>query len=249
MRSTAALERATVGDAAHVRVAGLIDEHFAGLGNLDGVRVVVVDVAGISRMTSFGVRQWLKAMAAVPHSVGELYFAGCPPIFVDQLNMIRGFGGSGRVVSVKAPYACPRCHAEYEDLIDVVAEGPNLAQGILPTKNCQKCGGPLEFDEIPESYFACLNKYGAADIDPVAAQLLASPPSAGRARRPPPPVPQQAAPPPPTSTETREKALQLVGSRADLAPSRRSMSPAGWIAIAAIAAVIAAGVYFLVKPS
>src|SRR6185436_18146271 len=39
---------------------------------------------------------------------------------------------------------------------------------------CARCGGKLEFDETPESYFAFVNKYGASSLQPAAAQLLAA---------------------------------------------------------------------------
>ena len=105
-------------------------------------------------MTSFGVRQWLKAMDALPKTITELYLLGCPTFFVDQLNMVLNFGGAGKVLTVVAPYTCPSCGVESGEMIDVLAERANLAKGGLPEKECARCGGKLEFDETPESYFA-----------------------------------------------------------------------------------------------
>ena len=45
-------------------------------------------------MTSFGVRQWLKGMDALPKTITDLYLLGCPTFFVDQLNMVLNFGGA-----------------------------------------------------------------------------------------------------------------------------------------------------------
>ena len=52
----------------------------------------------MARMTSFGVRQWLKAMDALPKTVTDLYLFGCPTFFVDQLNMVLNFGGAAKVL-------------------------------------------------------------------------------------------------------------------------------------------------------
>jgi hypothetical protein len=125
-------------------------------------------------MTSFGVRQWLKAMDALPKAISDLYLLGCPTFFVDQLNMVLNFGGPAKVLTVVAPHTCPSCGVESGELIDALAERGNLAKGVLPDKECARCGGKLEFDETAESYFAFIGKYGASSISLAAGQLLAA---------------------------------------------------------------------------
>ncbi|HSK04542.1 MAG TPA: protein kinase, partial [Kofleriaceae bacterium] len=93
---------------------------------------------------------------------------------VDQLNMVLNFGGPAKVLTVVAPHTCPSCGVESGETMDVLAERANLAKGGLPEKECARCGGKLEFDETPESYFAFVKKYAAPSIQPAAAQLLAS---------------------------------------------------------------------------
>src|SRR5262245_44873446 len=170
----AVIEQVTSGDAVLVGVSGLVDERFVGFGDIGAVKTVVINVAGMTRMTSFGVRQWLKAMDALPKTITDLYLLGCPTFFVDQLNMVLNFGGASKVLTVIAPHTCPSCGVESGELIDVLAERSNLAKGGLPEKDCARCGGKLEFDETPESYFAFVTKYGASSLQPAAAQLLAS---------------------------------------------------------------------------
>jgi serine/threonine protein kinase len=173
-RASATVELVNAGDVSLVSVSGLVDERFLGFGDIGGAKIVILNVAGMTRMTSFGVRQWLKAMDALPKSITELYLLGCPTFFVDQLNMVLNFGGAGKVLTVVAPHTCPSCGVESGETIDVLAERANLAKGGLPEKECARCGGKLEFDETPESYFAFLTKYAATSIHPAAAQLLAS---------------------------------------------------------------------------
>ena len=56
-RASATVEQVTAGDAALVSVSGLVDERFLGFGDLSQQKTVVINVSGMIRMTSFGVRQ------------------------------------------------------------------------------------------------------------------------------------------------------------------------------------------------
>src|SRR5262245_32427204 len=169
------------GDAALVRVSGTIDEHFPGFGDLAGANAIVIDVSAVEFMTSFGVARWIKSMAALPPLLHERYLAGCPPIFIEQLNMILYFDGGAKILSVKLPYACNKCGAEIEELVDVVAAGPQLAEGQLPEKRCPRCGaGKLAIDLMVSSYLGCLREFGATGVSPRAAHLLAANPTSMR---------------------------------------------------------------------
>src|SRR5688500_2972905 len=98
-RPKAGVDVMTSGEAGLVKVGGLVDEHFVGFGSIPaGVKTLVIDVASMTRMTSFGVRQWLKGMDALPKTISDLYLLGCPTFFVDQLNMVLNFGGAGKVL-------------------------------------------------------------------------------------------------------------------------------------------------------
>jgi serine/threonine protein kinase/anti-anti-sigma regulatory factor len=170
----ATVEVVPLADVVLLNVSGLVDERFKGFGNLGSPQSLVINVTGLTRMTSFGVRQWLKAMDALPKRLAELFLLGCPTFFVDQLNMVLNFGGAAKVLSVVAPYTCTSCGVESGETIDVLAERTNLSNGAIPEKRCSRCAGKLEFDESPESYFAFVNKYGASTIDPRTAEALAS---------------------------------------------------------------------------
>jgi serine/threonine protein kinase len=173
-RPIAGVDVVTSGEVAMVSVAGLVDENFAGFGHFaEPVKAVVINVSGMTRMTSFGVRQWLKGMDALPKTISDLYLLGCPTFFVDQLNMVLNFGGSAQVLTVVAPYTCPSCGQESGETVDVLAERASLAKGGVSDKMCSRCGGKLEFDETPESYFSFVSKYAASSIHPGVAQMLA----------------------------------------------------------------------------
>ena len=155
-----------------VRVTGMVDEDFAGFKLGTGVKRLVIDVSAMTRMTSFGVRQWLKAMDGLK-SIEDLYLLGCPTFFVDQLNMVLNFGAGAQVLTVMAPYTCLSCGAESGEVVDVLAERASLAKGGGSEKECSRCGGKLELDETPESYFSFVPKYAATSVQPAVAQMLA----------------------------------------------------------------------------
>ena len=167
------VQLASDGDAGLLTIAGLVDERFAGFGDVGAIKTLVIDVSGIERMTSFGVRQWLRGMDALPKSLTDIYLFGCPTFFVDQLNMVLNFAGTCKVLTVLAPYTCPSCGVESSETIDVLALRSTLAKDP-PEKTCSKCGGKLQFDEMPESYFAFATKCGALSLQPAAARILAT---------------------------------------------------------------------------
>jgi eukaryotic-like serine/threonine-protein kinase len=164
------------GAAAILTVSGLIDEGFQGFGSFpDETQTLVIDVSKVTRMTSFGVRQWLKAMDGLPRRLTDLYMIGCPTFVVDQMNMVLNFGGAAKVLTVQAPFVCTGCGAESSDrLIDVMAHRSKLMEGTVPEQTCTSCSAILEFDEAPESFFALVSKYGATQVSVAAAEILAT---------------------------------------------------------------------------
>src|SRR5262249_30675972 len=93
VRPKASVEAVVTGDPTLLRLSGLVDERFTGFGDVGGSKTVVIDCSNITRMTSFGVRQWLKAVDSLPKTIADLYLVGCPTFLVDQLNMVLNFGG------------------------------------------------------------------------------------------------------------------------------------------------------------
>ena len=227
----AEVEISSSGDAALVRIYGMLDENFAGFGD-PGASTVVLDVSGLKFITSFGVRQWLRAMAGFPPHVRDVYLAGCPRIFVEQLNMILNFGGNAQILTLLAPYRCPACGTETEHPIDAIAQGADIANGRFPERQCTKCNGKLILDEIPEMYFACLQRYGPRNVSPIATQLIAMDTRA---------LPKHVI----KATVAPRKAAVAAAE----ASTERKSSVVWWIVIGVLLAAVATGLYMLVGPS
>jgi predicted Ser/Thr protein kinase len=110
---------------------------------------ICLDLSSIKRINSMGVRCWLDAFRA-RHSSASVTFERCSPALVSQLGMIPAMTQGVVVASVMAPYFCESCDNESLELVDcseVVDRQP-------PERVCTMCGKRLEFDEMPEQFFA-----------------------------------------------------------------------------------------------
>ncbi len=164
----------TDGDATLLRLAGSIDETFTGFDTLpSSTTAVVLELSGLTRITSYGVRQWIRGRDQLSTAAKQVYYLNCPPVFIDQLNMVLNFGGRGQVITAAAPFSCSKCHREERPLIDVLKAHDELALGRVAAVPCSKCSAPMEMDELPETYFGFVKTAGARGVTPAVAALLA----------------------------------------------------------------------------
>ena len=135
-----------------VALAGEIDEH-ADFGPLRAELRgdVELDLGGIRRINSCGVREWVNFVRDVPHA-SSLTFRACSTAFVTQLNMIFNFRGPATIRSFYAPYVCDACGYDEDRLVEV-GEGGAVE---LPRPVCPKCGDVMQFDDLPERYLSFL---------------------------------------------------------------------------------------------
>ncbi|HEY8206495.1 MAG TPA: FIST C-terminal domain-containing protein, partial [Myxococcaceae bacterium] len=136
-----------------VSFAGRLSEQFQGArvgAELSGT--VVLDLSGISRITSFGVREWLQMLQEAENRVDALYLARCSEAVSNQLTMIRRFAGKGQVVSFYAPYLCSGCGTAFGALVDCVRDAESLRAEKPPDAFCPRCAKPGNFDDDPRTY-------------------------------------------------------------------------------------------------
>lgn len=149
------VERLEADGAKHLYLNGVIDE-FADLSffkHLQGS--VVVHLAGVRRINSFGVRLWMDEVRSISPEAEVTYVEVAVPL-VEQMNMVRDFFGAGRVESFVAPMACHRC-GENTARIFTVTECREQSPPGLPEASCGSCGADaLEIDDIEEQYLAFL---------------------------------------------------------------------------------------------
>ncbi|MBI3181972.1 MAG: protein kinase [Myxococcales bacterium] len=128
----------------------MVDERFDGRTIFSGAHgPLVLDLDGVGRITSFGVRAWLEALGRVR---ADLYycFVRCRPQVLIQFNMVAGFAGRGELLSFYVPYLCGECGRESEVLVDLLKDALTSEP---PPIACSACGGKAEIDDDPATYF------------------------------------------------------------------------------------------------
>ena len=113
---------------------------------------VVFDTAQVTYMNSLGVRAWCEFLRQA--RIQGYEFHACSVPFILQASMVRDVIGRGTVTSFFAPFHCIGCDHQEERLLQSAAI---LASSLEPPVfKCPSCGGALEFDDLPERYFAFL---------------------------------------------------------------------------------------------
>ena len=105
-------------------------------------------------ISSAGVRAWCDFLAKLK---GKRYsFRHCSIAFVSQAAMVPMSLGDGRVLSLEAPYRCERCDRDDLRLLEEKLLLREDGHVVPPTLKCGICGDDLEFDDVPDRYFAFL---------------------------------------------------------------------------------------------
>jgi two-component system cell cycle response regulator DivK len=113
------------------------------------------NIAALRYMSSAGVRSWCNFLARLQ---GKQYvFRHASIAFALHASMVPMVIGSGRLLSLEAPYACDACDREELRLLELDALLIDAAQATPPRFGCRTCGGELLFDDMPGRYFAFLS--------------------------------------------------------------------------------------------
>jgi hypothetical protein len=125
---------------------------------------IVFDMAGVRYVSSAGVKAWADVISTLEGK--EYAFRHCSIAFASQAAMVPMVVGSGRVLSLEAPYHCTSCDRDDLRLLETRAllrEGHNITPPVL---RCVSCSGELEFDDLPNRYFAFLRAAGDPPREP-----------------------------------------------------------------------------------
>jgi len=154
------------GEVSYVKLAGVIDEDNE-LGELvDKIPngTAVIDLGEVERINSCGVRDWVNWLGKLEKNGSRTVLVECSPAIVAQINLVNNFTGQGVVKSFYVPYFCPECDEEKVLLVDAGDMGPPPHEP--PTCRCDECDLVMDFDDMPDSYFAFLsNQKKLSDSD------------------------------------------------------------------------------------
>jgi anti-anti-sigma regulatory factor len=145
-------------DVTYVKLSGVIDEdnELAALADKLGNTTAVIDVSEIERINSCGVRDWVNWLSKAEKNGAKIVLVECSPAIVAQINLVNNFTGQGVVKSFYAPYFCPNCDLEKVLLVET-RDMAGMSPFKAPSCRCDECDGPMDFDDMEESYFAFLS--------------------------------------------------------------------------------------------
>jgi anti-anti-sigma regulatory factor len=159
-------------DVSFVKLAGVIDEdnELADLtGSIPG-GTVVIDLGEVERINSCGVRDWVNWLNSLEAKGAEIVLVECSPAIVAQINLVNNFTGNGSVKSFYVPYFCPECDEEKVLLCEAADMGDPPHEP--PVCRCDECDLVMDFDDMPDSYFAFLsNQKKVAKVERVESVL------------------------------------------------------------------------------
>lgn len=145
------------GDVSYVKLGGVIDEDNE-LGELVEkipLGTAVIDLGEVERINSCGVRDWVNWLSKLEGNGTRSVLVECSPAIVAQINLVNNFTGNGVVKSFYVPYFCPECDEEKVLLVEAGDMGPPPHEP--PTCRCDECDLVMDFDDMPDSYFAFLS--------------------------------------------------------------------------------------------
>ncbi len=168
------IERFSDGGITCLKFAGTIDESFGGKQTAAGIAcdTLVLDLGGVRKISSFGIREWVDFIAAV--EAKSIVLIECAPKVVDQLNMVANFAGRARVYSFYAPFRCDYCNTEHRVLLEVGRDFDAIKAMKLPERPCPACGESMYFDDDGATFFSYLASQGAFALEPPVAGFLAT---------------------------------------------------------------------------
>ena len=115
---------------------------------------LVLDLSGVNQINSCGVREWVNAIHALEKSGKALTFERCSFAVVSQLNMIASFRGNAEVRSIQVPFFCGECNERYPRLVELTQDRESVLGVADEAPPCPQCGKTMEFDDLPQTYFA-----------------------------------------------------------------------------------------------
>jgi anti-anti-sigma regulatory factor len=160
-----------------LRFHGTIDESFDGrrLASTIKTGVLLLDLGGVRRISSFGIREWSDFIAGVERSADQVIAIECATRVVDQLNMVASFlGRKGQVFSFYAPYRCDYCDVDRRTLFHMDRDSAAIRSMRPPEQLCETCSRPSYFDEEPSAYLSYLAAQPAFELSPEIAEFLSS---------------------------------------------------------------------------
>ena len=170
------IEKFADGGIACLKFVGTIDEAFDGkkIGRSIQCDTLVLDLGGVKKISSFGIREWVDFVATAGKQAKSLVLIECAPKVVDQLNMVANFAGGGRVFSFYAPFRCDYCDSEHRVVLDMAKDFEAIKAMKLAERPCPSCKESMYFDEDGSTFFSYVLGQGTFELAPEVVAFLAA---------------------------------------------------------------------------
>lgn len=118
-----------------------------------GLNSVTIDLAGLNRINSMGVRQWDRWMVSIrkANSKALIRLVHVPSFFIDLFDMIHEFVPRPYAIeSFCIPFYCSKCDRSLDLLVERDATG-KLPESVedFPDVECDHCKIPMQLDIQP----------------------------------------------------------------------------------------------------
>ncbi|MCC6622726.1 MAG: hypothetical protein IT385_15805 [Deltaproteobacteria bacterium] len=140
-----------------LRLDGIVDEHNAlshWLAQVGDGDVLLVDMGGVKRLNSVGVRDWVLWLRALRPKWRTIVLFDCPPAVMNEVNFVRNFAEGAHITTFQVPLFCTRCQKEESRLVDAL--DLKRRGGALPPFRCERADCLNALDDDEESYLAFL---------------------------------------------------------------------------------------------
>src|SRR5262245_53512010 len=110
-----------------VKISGTLDET-ANLGsiNLKTYKEIILDLSGLARINSHGIRSWLTWLNHFDQG-RQVTVSHCPKILITQANTIKGLLPAWmHLKQLAVPYFCAECNEDFSKWIEVSSSIENL---------------------------------------------------------------------------------------------------------------------------
>jgi hypothetical protein len=146
-----------------VRISGVLNEetHFdrllGMLAHVEPSTEMRIDLGGITRINSQGLREWLLFLAGIPTSV-RLRFTLVNELVVKQAGMVSNFLGKpgNRVDALEVPFFCDSCKTRMVRVMKPSELRNESGQLGVPKIPCPKCRRPQSLDALESEYLVFL---------------------------------------------------------------------------------------------
>jgi len=166
------LEKSTDGAITYLALHGVLDQDFEGQKVAEAVRTrkLVVSLREVRRFASWGMAEWMNFLRAT--AARDLYLVECSTYAVNQMNLVTGLLGHGKLVSFYSPYRCGSCGEEFETRMLVPLERAAIRELADSAKVCATCGGSARMDKYPATMCAAIAERAVFDVDDDVAAFL-----------------------------------------------------------------------------